>query len=157
MANSVEHTLYRDGIVYFVALFLICLINVVFLLKEFNSPYFYIATEHQRVLHSIFASRVIINVRKAFPVTEVVSGKPGGSFCGRLTENIDLGSGVFVDLNHASQRIEDSDEWGERQLVESGCLNRREGGIINGGRSGRSNGDPVNDPRVGRQLDRVQL
>ncbi len=112
---------------------------------------------HQRVLHSIFASRVIINVRKAFPVTEVVSGKPGESFCGRLTENIDLGSGVFVDLDHASQRIEDSDECGERQPAESSFLNPREGSIINGGRRGRSNGDPVNDPRVGRRLDRVQI
>jgi len=110
VSSPLIHTLYRDGVVYFAALFLVCLINVSFVLKEFNSPYFYIATEHQRVLHSIFASRVIINVRKAISVSEVVSGKPAESFCDWLSESIDFGSGVSVDSEHASQCIEDSDE-----------------------------------------------
>jgi len=109
VSSPLIHTLYRDGIVYFVILFLICLINATFLLKEFNSPYFYIASEHQRVFHSIFASRVIINVRKAFSITEVVSGKPAESFCDWLSESIDFGSGVSVDSEHASQCIEESD------------------------------------------------
>jgi len=118
-SNALVHTLYRDGVVYFVVLFLICLINLSFVLKEFNSPYFYIATEHQRVLHSIFASQVIINVRKAFSVTEVVSGKSGETFCDWLTESIDFGSGVSVE--HASQCIDESAERCERQSMESSC------------------------------------
>jgi len=129
VSSPLVHTLYRDGIVYFVVLFLICLINVAFLLKEFNSPYFYIATEHQRVLHSIFASRVIINVRKAFSVTEVMSGKPAESFCDWLSESIDFGSGVSVDSEHASQCIEDSEKKSERQSMESSCSSFGEGSI----------------------------
>jgi len=118
------HTLCRDGIVYFVALFFVCLINVAFLLKEFNSPYFYIATEHQRVFHSIFASRVIINVRKAFAVKEVASWKRAESFCDRISESIDFASGISVE--NASQCIEDSFERSERQSMESSL---REGSI----------------------------
>ncbi|KLO09662.1 hypothetical protein SCHPADRAFT_943474 [Schizopora paradoxa] len=59
------HTLYRDGVVYFVVLFLVALLNVVCVERSFNTPYFYIATAHERVFHSILASRVILNVRKA--------------------------------------------------------------------------------------------
>jgi len=123
-STPIVHTLYRDGVVYFVALFLICLINVVFLLKGVNTPYFYIATEHQRVFHSILASRVIINARKAFTVKEITSRKQAESFCDRISESIDFASGISVE--QASPCVEYSFERSERQSTEPSL---REGSI----------------------------
>ncbi|KLO07892.1 hypothetical protein SCHPADRAFT_894292 [Schizopora paradoxa] len=53
------------GILNFVILFSISVMNVIFTLKSRNSVEFDIVTMPQRVFHSILASRVILNVRKA--------------------------------------------------------------------------------------------
>jgi len=92
------NTLYRDGVIYFAVLFSISLMNLIFVLKTFNTPYFYIVAEPQRVFHSVLASRVIINVRKAFSVDDDVSISTKVTSSGRfrLTESIDIASGVSL-------------------------------------------------------------
>jgi len=65
------HILYRDGVFYLVALFLISMADAIVVFKLFNSPYYYILFEPQRVLHGIIASRIVLNLRKAMDVTEV--------------------------------------------------------------------------------------
>jgi len=107
-------TLYRDGVVYFVVLFSVSLVNVIFVEKAFNTPYFYIATEHQRIFISIFASRLILNVRKALTIEEVnvttVSAKAtvtAEGFYGKLAESLDFTSGVTVVVHDALLFSED--------------------------------------------------
>jgi len=63
--------LYRDGLIYFVVLFSTSLINVIFIAKMFDSPYFYLLADLQSVLHSVLTSRLIINLRKAAVVDDV--------------------------------------------------------------------------------------
>jgi len=72
--------------------------NLIFVLKTFNTPYFYIVAEPQRVFHSVLASRVIINVRKALSVDDdvLMSTKVMGSIRYRLRESIDIASGVTL-------------------------------------------------------------
>jgi len=97
-STPLVHTLYRDGVVYFAVLFSISLMNLIFVLKTFNTPYFYIVAEPQRVFHSVLASRVIINVRKALSVDDdvLMSTKVMGSIRYRLRESIDIASGVTL-------------------------------------------------------------
>jgi len=63
-STPLVHTLYRDGVVYFAVLFSITVANVIIITKMFNTPYYYILSEMQRVLHSILASHLIMNVRR---------------------------------------------------------------------------------------------
>ncbi|KLO13518.1 hypothetical protein SCHPADRAFT_928474 [Schizopora paradoxa] len=58
-------TIYRDGIGYFVVLFMISITNLIFLNVEQNSVYFDFFVLFQRVMYAILASRIVINVRKA--------------------------------------------------------------------------------------------
>ncbi|KLO04345.1 hypothetical protein SCHPADRAFT_947768 [Schizopora paradoxa] len=58
-------TLHRDGFIYFAVLLCISLTNTIVSARMFNAPYSAIVIVHQRVFHSILASRVIINLRKA--------------------------------------------------------------------------------------------
>jgi len=71
--NSIPliHILYRDGVLFFLALFSINLANAIVFVKLFDSPYYYILFEPQRVLYGILSARVIFNLRKATDVTEV--------------------------------------------------------------------------------------
>ncbi|KLO18928.1 hypothetical protein SCHPADRAFT_935764 [Schizopora paradoxa] len=64
-STPLVRTLYRDGAIYFAVLFSISLANALIVLKKFNSPYYYVLTEMQRVFHSILASRLVMNARKA--------------------------------------------------------------------------------------------
>ncbi|KLO20133.1 hypothetical protein SCHPADRAFT_934741 [Schizopora paradoxa] len=73
-STPLVRTLYRDGVLYFAVMFSISLVNAVIILKEINSPYYYITTEMQRVFHSILASRLLINVRKAATKGEPEAG-----------------------------------------------------------------------------------
>jgi len=88
------HTLYRDGIYYFVALFALSLANAIVIFKLFDSPYYYIMSEEQRVLHAILAARLIINLRKEVDVTEVET-TPLKSFRDVFTGSIQFASGLF--------------------------------------------------------------
>ncbi|KLO09658.1 hypothetical protein SCHPADRAFT_943470 [Schizopora paradoxa] len=101
VSTSLVHTLFRDGVVYFVILFSISVMNLIFTVKAFNTPYFYIATQHLRVLHSILTSRVILNVRKVAFVDEMsmpsikgVAPSNASRFCERLSQSIDFAHGV---------------------------------------------------------------
>jgi len=102
-------TLYRDGVVYFVVLFSVSLTNVIFVETSFNTPYFYIATEHQRIFISIFASRLIINVRKAALTTEEsdVTTVSAEGFYGKLAGSLDFTSGVTVVIDDVLRCTED--------------------------------------------------
>ncbi|KLO09661.1 hypothetical protein SCHPADRAFT_943473 [Schizopora paradoxa] len=92
-STPLVHTLYRDGVVYFAVLFSISLMNLIFVLKTFNTPYFYIVAEPQRVFHSVLASRVIINVRKTVSENETnLSTRVLGSFRAKLTRSFDITS-----------------------------------------------------------------
>ncbi|KLO09663.1 hypothetical protein SCHPADRAFT_943475 [Schizopora paradoxa] len=94
-STPLVHTLYRDGFVYFAVLFSISLINLILVLKTFNTPYFYMLAEPQRVFHSILASRVIINVRKTLSDKESpVSSKILGSFQVKQNRSFDITSGL---------------------------------------------------------------
>ncbi|KLO16039.1 hypothetical protein SCHPADRAFT_901857 [Schizopora paradoxa] len=64
------HALYRDGFIYFAVLFAISLSNTVVVLKFFESPYYYVTIQLQRVFHSILASRLIIKLRKVMASKE---------------------------------------------------------------------------------------
>jgi len=87
--------LYRDGIIYFLALFSISLANAVVIFKLFNSPYYYVLFEPQRILHGILASRVIINLRKAMDVTEVATLSKSFRDILADTENMEFASESF--------------------------------------------------------------
>ncbi|KLO06093.1 hypothetical protein SCHPADRAFT_700447 [Schizopora paradoxa] len=58
-------TIYRDGGLYFICLFVVSLANVLLLKNEADSPYYILLFGLQRVLHAVLTSRLIINVRKA--------------------------------------------------------------------------------------------
>ncbi|KLO07776.1 hypothetical protein SCHPADRAFT_634053 [Schizopora paradoxa] len=64
-STPLVRTLYRDGIIYFVVLFTVSLTNVILMRVMNNSPYFYMLTEPQRVLHTVLITRLILNVRVA--------------------------------------------------------------------------------------------
>ncbi|KLO09660.1 hypothetical protein SCHPADRAFT_1000121 [Schizopora paradoxa] len=98
-STPLVHALYRDGIVYFVVLFSVSLINVIFVERAFNTPYFYIATEHQRVFISIFASRLIMNVRKAVNNAESTLLTGPRRMNGKLEETLDFSSGFSSTRN----------------------------------------------------------
>jgi len=63
--NRLLSTLYRDGIVYFLVLFLVSITNVFLLNLEHASLYFNFLVLFQRIMIAILSSRIIINVRKA--------------------------------------------------------------------------------------------
>ncbi|KLO12398.1 hypothetical protein SCHPADRAFT_941236 [Schizopora paradoxa] len=74
ISTPLAHTIYRDGFIYFVVMFCISLADVVVTTKMFNSPYSAVVIVVQLVFHSIFATRIIINLRKVvaekhFPTT----------------------------------------------------------------------------------------
>ncbi|KLO11735.1 hypothetical protein SCHPADRAFT_456567 [Schizopora paradoxa] len=58
-------TIYRDGIGYFIVLFMVSTTNVTFLNTERNNLYFDFFILFQRIMYAILASRIVINVRKA--------------------------------------------------------------------------------------------
>ncbi|KLO05463.1 hypothetical protein SCHPADRAFT_725685 [Schizopora paradoxa] len=60
-SSILVHTLFRDGVLYFAVLFSISITNVIFMLKMPKSPYYDAIAVPQRVLHSVLASRVILN------------------------------------------------------------------------------------------------
>jgi len=92
------HILYRDGIVYLVALFLTSTANAVVIFKLFDSPYYYILFEPQRVLHAILASRLIINLREAATVGETHSLVSKSFRAARAGEDsTDFTSGIYTD------------------------------------------------------------
>ncbi|KLO08322.1 hypothetical protein SCHPADRAFT_1001026 [Schizopora paradoxa] len=64
-ATPIMHTLYRDGILYCVILLLVSLANVILMRSVNDAPYFYMLTEPLRVLHAVFTTRIILNVRMA--------------------------------------------------------------------------------------------
>lgn len=75
-SSPLVHTLYRDGVMYFAVLFSISVVNVVVLSTLFHTPYNNLLTGMQRVFHSVLASHLIMNVRKA----AVVGGSNNESF-----------------------------------------------------------------------------
>jgi len=100
-STPLVHTLYRDGVLYFAVLFSITVANAVIIIKMYNTPYYYILTEMQRVLHSILASHLIMNVRRVAAAatagshheyivdTNVTNSKS------RLTESLGLSTGLY--------------------------------------------------------------
>jgi len=83
-------TLYRDGIIYFAVLFSISMANAIFVIKLFNSPYYYILMEPQRAMHSILTSRLIINLRKA-----AITGQGAQEYLtGTASEGLTFANGV---------------------------------------------------------------
>ncbi|KLO09659.1 hypothetical protein SCHPADRAFT_556724 [Schizopora paradoxa] len=116
-------TLYRDGAVYFVILFLVALLNVVFVVKSSDTPYFYIATEHERIFHSILASRVILNVRKAAAVNvdNLSSTKVSKSLKFRdiFGESVEFSSGGAAPQDSLfADEEDDRDNWGSNSIPD---------------------------------------
>jgi len=109
MSTPLVQTLYRDGVAYFAVLFLISLINVLY-----HSSCFSVVAEHQRVLHSILASRVIINIRKVWLIDEftesTLSGKGGGVLRDRLTGDLSIEFASGVTEIHSEPEEEHTDE-----------------------------------------------
>ncbi|KLO08906.1 hypothetical protein SCHPADRAFT_588002 [Schizopora paradoxa] len=58
-------TIYRDGGLYFICLFVVSLANVLLLKEKQDSAYYLLLIGLQRVLHAVLTSRLIINVRRA--------------------------------------------------------------------------------------------
>jgi len=58
-------TLFRDGVMYFVALCVVGITNVILLNIEHDTAYFNFLILLQRILQAILSSRIVINVRKA--------------------------------------------------------------------------------------------
>ncbi|EJD38830.1 hypothetical protein AURDEDRAFT_172150 [Auricularia subglabra TFB-10046 SS5] len=90
VAKGVEHfrsssstllaSLYRDGILYYIFLFVVSLANMIFVLSA-PAEYIVLLAELQRALHSILTCRIILNLRTmrsapriASAGTETVSG-----------------------------------------------------------------------------------
>jgi len=67
--TPVIRTLYRDGFICFTILFFISLANTIVTIKMPRSPYASVLIGPSRFFHSILASRVILNLRKADVVT----------------------------------------------------------------------------------------
>ncbi|KLO05380.1 hypothetical protein SCHPADRAFT_896311 [Schizopora paradoxa] len=108
ISTPLAHTLYRDGIQRELSTPLI----PVKLKFKSQTPYFFIVTEHQRVLHSILTSRVILNVRKAATIDNVgissIRTLSGFRFWDKMSENIDLAYGV----NSQSPELTNLDDLG---------------------------------------------
>ncbi|KLO12402.1 hypothetical protein SCHPADRAFT_419020 [Schizopora paradoxa] len=65
VSTPLIRTIYRDGFIYFAVILCISLANTLLCRRMFSTPYVSIAIMLHRIFHSILASRVIMNLRKA--------------------------------------------------------------------------------------------
>jgi len=62
--STLFRTIYRDGVLYYVYLSVLSLINIIVFITMQNSLSFSLVNSH-RVLHSILTARLVINIRRA--------------------------------------------------------------------------------------------
>ncbi|KLO13519.1 hypothetical protein SCHPADRAFT_358528 [Schizopora paradoxa] len=97
-------TIYRDGIGYFIVLFLASTTNVTLLNVESNSIYFDFFILFQRIMCAILASRIVTNVRKAAtPVVDIDIDSTGDghiTFGRRYTTGGSLSALTITTVTH---------------------------------------------------------
>jgi len=64
-ASPLVKTLYRDGILYFILLFTISMVNFILFRATTLTVFYDLLLELQRVLHSVLSARIILHARIA--------------------------------------------------------------------------------------------
>lgn len=88
-SSTLMGSLYRDGMLYYLALFAVSLVNMIFIMSA-EAEYIILLAELQRAFHSIFCCRIILHLRAARSAalipsigTDTVSGWFGAQDHGR--------------------------------------------------------------------------
>ncbi|KLO07755.1 hypothetical protein SCHPADRAFT_634838 [Schizopora paradoxa] len=61
--NTLFDVFIKDGVLYFICLFVVSGINVIFYTTQNRTMYWMLLTEPQRILHAVLAARLVINMR----------------------------------------------------------------------------------------------
>ncbi|KAJ7582085.1 hypothetical protein C8J56DRAFT_243941 [Mycena floridula] len=70
--SSLSYTFFRDGLMYYIILLAVSVVNVVILFVE-QRQFSNLLTSFQRVIHSVFSARIILNLREKNRQSGVVS------------------------------------------------------------------------------------
>ncbi|KII94860.1 hypothetical protein PLICRDRAFT_169569 [Plicaturopsis crispa FD-325 SS-3] len=113
--SSLVTVLYRDGLTFYIYLFVLSIINVAVLL---NAPHGYstLLTALQRVLHSIFSARILLHLRQA------ATNRNKSLFQSTLTRTAENANGVFSQqrANKIAAALETTTWFGDgREAYES--------------------------------------
>lgn len=72
--HTIQHIVYRDGLIFYMYLMTLTIINAVYALKAMdNAPDGMVLQNLQLVLHSVISSNVVLNVRRTAPSDDMPS------------------------------------------------------------------------------------